>query len=123
MSKKKKKTTLLTLCATFIFRWIIGAAVVNAFYSPNRNQIGRFTTLLNSCMETINHFLHYKGASLLSRGKPACALVKILGKVDRLFFSSSCFVDDYSAFPTLPPPQLGRHSLYTVIGTALCLKA
>lgn len=104
MSKKKKKTTLLTLCATFIFRWIIGAAVVNAFYSPNRNQIGRFTTLLNSCMETINHFLHYKGASLLSRGKPACALVKILGKVDRLFFSSSCFVDDYSAFPTLPPP-------------------
>lgn len=23
--------------------WIIGAAVVNAFYSPNRNQIGTFT--------------------------------------------------------------------------------
>lgn len=22
-------------------RWIIGAAVVNAFYSPNRNQIGK----------------------------------------------------------------------------------
>jgi len=22
--------------------WIIGAAVVNAFYSPNRNQIGKF---------------------------------------------------------------------------------
>lgn len=73
--------------------------MVNAFYSPNRNQIGRFTTILNSCMELINHFLHHKGASLLSRGKPARALVEILGKVDGLFFSSSCFVDGYLTSP------------------------
>lgn len=26
--------------------WIIGAAVVNAFYSPNRNQIGKPTSSL-----------------------------------------------------------------------------
>ena len=25
------------------YSWIIGPAVVNAFYSPNRNQIGMFT--------------------------------------------------------------------------------
>ncbi len=28
-------------------RWIIGAAVVNAFYSPNRNQIGKSFMRLN----------------------------------------------------------------------------
>ncbi len=30
-----------------LLRWIIGAAVVNAFYSPNRNQIGEHFTGLN----------------------------------------------------------------------------
>ena len=28
--------------APVFYSWIIGAAVVNAFYSPNRNQIGTF---------------------------------------------------------------------------------
>lgn len=35
--------------------------------------------------------------SLLSRGKPACVRVGILGKVDKLFISGNHFVDEYSA--------------------------
>jgi len=50
-------------------------------------------------MELINNFLHHKDACQLLRGKPACALMAILGKVDRLFFSSSRFVDGCSASP------------------------
>lgn len=121
ISKKNVYSWWLTLCATFIFRWIIGAAVVNAFYSPNRNQIGRFTTILRSCMDLINHLLLHNGACQLSRGKPASAFEEILGKIDRLFFSKCCFVDEYST--PHHTRTLGRHSSYTAIGTALCLKA
>lgn len=121
ISKKNVYNWWLTLCATFIFRWIIGAAVVNAFYSPNRNQIGRFTTILHSRMELINHLLHHNSASQLSRGKPAQNFLKGRGKIDRLFFSKCCFVDEYST--PHHTHTLGRHSSYTVVGTALCLKA
>lgn len=33
--------------------WIIGAAVVNAFYSPNRNQIGKPTLPLSACIQPL----------------------------------------------------------------------
>lgn len=32
---------IMSILFKSLLRWIIGAAVVNAFYSPNRNQIGK----------------------------------------------------------------------------------
>lgn len=37
----------------YFLRWIIGAAVVNAFYSHNRNQIGKSTIIKGTfCKDT-----------------------------------------------------------------------
>uniref|UniRef100_A0A669QUD0 Membrane metalloendopeptidase like 1 n=1 Tax=Phasianus colchicus TaxID=9054 RepID=A0A669QUD0_PHACC len=61
--------------------WIIGAAVVNAFYSPNRNQIGRSITILNS--------------------KPAWAFVEAEGKVGRNFDKDGNMFDWWSNFSAM----------------------
>lgn len=37
----KHTAVILYILFNSLLRWIIGAAVVNAFYSPNRNQIGK----------------------------------------------------------------------------------
>lgn len=54
-------------------------------------------------MELVNQILLQKHASLLSGDKPAWASVEAEGKVGRLFFSNSSFVDEYS---TPHPPYL-----------------
>lgn len=64
--------------------------MVNAFYSPNRNQIGRFT-IFHRGVELINNFLHTR--------VPVCPAANLPYGNAGLFFSSSCFVDEYSASP------------------------
>ena len=56
--------------------WIIGAAVVNAFYSPNRNQIGKFLPL-PACpgplVPELKGWLAVPCPSLPPGGTPACS--------------------------------------------------
>lgn len=73
--------------------------MVNAFYSPNRNQIGRFTTILNSCMKLVIHFFVQGCASALQRQTCLCPDGSPgQGRQAVLFKQSLCH---YSASPPL----------------------